>query len=571
MTSPQPTFRWISWVAVAIALHSSSAPAESILDTDFGIQNVASGSKFTEGPAVDGQGNLYFSDGPNDRILKRTSDGSQTVFIEPCGAANGLSFDWQGRLLMCQSARPGGARALARREQDGSLTTLAATYKNEKFIAPNDLCVDRLGRVYFTDPFYDGDKSQPCSGVYRWDPSGEITLVVDNLLKPNGIVITPDDQTIYVSDRGTQKLHRYSVSPAGQLTWQNVVYDFSPDRGIDGMALDTKGNIYGAAGKDATTGLFVISPEGKLLGHQPLEEFATNVAFGGADRRDLFVTASTSVYQLRARHPGAKYGPPIKSGPFDFKPNLAYKQDGSEYERQRAKLDLYLPREKKGFATVLWFHGGSLKTGDKQGNISKTVGFRLAGEGIAVASANYRLFPQGKYPSYIDDATAALAWLHSNIEEHGGDPDQLFISGHSAGGYLAAMVALDESYLQKHGLDLTVLAGSIPVSGQIDSHWTVREERGIPRSVRVIDESAPLFHVRSDAPPMLTFCGTNDLAGRADRNQVFADELRRAGHKDMTYKIIEGRNHGTIISRAGEGDDEVAAAMISFIRAQASD
>ena len=128
------------------------------------------------------------------------------------------------------------------------------------------------------------------------------------------------------------------------------------------------------------------------------------------------------------------------------------------------------------------------------------------------------------------------------------------------------MVSLDEKYLKSHGLNLAILAGSIPVSGQIDSHWTVREERGIDRSVRVIDESAPLFHVHADAPPMLTFCGSNDLAGRADRNQVFADALREVGHHDITYKIIEDRNHGTIISRAGEAEDEVAGAMIEFIK-----
>ena len=539
---------------------------DEVLDADFGVKKIVTDCQFTEGPVVDADGNLFFSDGPNDRIMKRNVAGDVSVFLKYCGAANGMLLDWQGRLLMCQSSRPGGARALARREPNGSITTLTETFDGNRYIAPNDLCIDRLGRIYFTDPYYDGDKSQPTSGVYRRDPSGEVTLLVTDLLKPNGIVITPDDSTIYISDRGTQKLHRYTVSPAGDLETEGVVYDFSPDRGIDGMALDNKGNIYGAAGQGETTGLFVVSPKGELLVHKPLPEFATNVTFGGSDRRDLFVTASTSVYHLRTQNAGATYGPPTKSGPFDFKPDIAYKTEGTSYELERAKLDLYLPQGKQDFPTMLWFHGGSLKTGDKQGNISKTVGQRLAGEGIAVASANYRLFPKGKYPMYIEDSAAALAWLHEHIAEYGGDPDNLFISGHSAGGYLAAMVSLDEQYLKAYDLSLADLAGSIPGSGQIDSHWTVREERGVPRSVRVIDESAPLFHIRADAPPMLTFCGSNDLKGRADRNQVFADALKREGHADMTYKIIKGRNHGTIISRAGAADDEVARDMIEFIK-----
>src|SRR5690606_34880156 len=168
-------------------------------------------------------------------------------------------------------------------------------------------CVDARGRIYFTDPYYGGDieKSQPHSGVYRIDAPGQVTLVVSDLQRPNGIVITPDNRTLYISDRGTQKLHRYAVQKDGSLEPAGVVYDFSPDRGIDGMRLDVDGKIYGAAGQGATTGLFVLSPEGRLLLHRPMPEFSTNLAFGGADGRDLYLTASTSVYKLRTMRPGA--------------------------------------------------------------------------------------------------------------------------------------------------------------------------------------------------------------------------------------------------------------------------
>lgn len=293
-------------IFVFICVHASSAfCAEPILDESFGVKKVASGCKFTEGPAVAPDGALMFSDGPNDRIMRLAPDGKLTEFLKPCGAANGLLFDHEGRLLMCQSSREGGGRALARLE-DGEIKTLTSKHNGTRLIAPNDLCIDAHGRIYFTDPYYSGEKSQPKAGVYRFDPDGTQQLLVDDLLKPNGIVITPDSGTIYVSDRGTQKLHRYRVSKEGELAPDGIVYDFSPDRGIDGMWLDVEGNIYGAAGQGKTTGLFVVSPEGELLLHKPMPEFSTNVTFGGEDMRDLFLTATTSVYKMRTRIPGMR-------------------------------------------------------------------------------------------------------------------------------------------------------------------------------------------------------------------------------------------------------------------------
>ncbi len=134
----------------------------------------------------------------------------------------------------------------------------------------------------------------------------ELGIFRQLMRKPNGIVITTDNATLYVSDRGTQKLHRYRVVPDGGLEPDGILYDFSPDRGVDGMRLDEQGNVWAAAGKDKTTGLFVVSPQGKLLLHKPMPEFSTNLAFGGADRRDLYFTASTSVYRLRTMIAGAK-------------------------------------------------------------------------------------------------------------------------------------------------------------------------------------------------------------------------------------------------------------------------
>ncbi len=299
--------------ALAAWMSVEWASAEDILDSallviDERVEKVAEGCKFTEGPAIDAAGNLFFSDNPNDRIMRLSADGKLTVFRSPCGRANGLLFDGRGRLMMCQSSGPGGGRRVTRLEKDGSETLLAETYKANRFISPNDLCIDLRGRVYFTDPYYGppAEKSQPTSGVYRIDAPGKVVLVVSNLKKPNGIVITPDNRLVYISDRGTQKLHRYKVAPDGGLVPDGVVYCFAPDRGIDGMWLDVKGNIYGAAGKAKTTGLFVISPEGKLLLHKPMPEFATTVTFGGDNMRDLYLTAGTSVYKMRTLNPGVR-------------------------------------------------------------------------------------------------------------------------------------------------------------------------------------------------------------------------------------------------------------------------
>ncbi|MEM7011759.1 MAG: SMP-30/gluconolactonase/LRE family protein [Verrucomicrobiota bacterium] len=174
------------------------APSAAILDESFGVQKVAEGCEFTEGPTIGPDGALVFSDSPNNRVMRLSPDGQLTEWIQPSGAANGLLFDHEGRLLMCQSSREGGGRALARRNVDGTIETLTSHYNDKRYIAPNDVCIDAKGRIYFTDPYYSGEKSQPTAGIYRYDPDGDVELLVTDLLKPNGIVITPDGKTIYV-------------------------------------------------------------------------------------------------------------------------------------------------------------------------------------------------------------------------------------------------------------------------------------------------------------------------------------------------------------------------------------
>ena len=297
------------WVTGTACSHSSY-----LLDTSPTLQ--FSGAKLTEGPVVDQLGNLYFSDQPNDMIRRMRPSGEVEVFLTPSGVTNGLAMDNQGRLLMAQSNegnypdQPQAAkRSVSRLEKDGSITLMARTYQGKAFIGPNDLCVDQQGRIFFTDPYYPEsgvEKSQPVSGVYRIDAPGQVLRVVDDLSKPNGILLNEEQGSVYISDRGTQKLHRYQLEADGSLMHQEVIYTFE-DRGIDGMAMDSQGLIYGAAGTGKTTGVYVVDPEKKkVVEFVRLPETAYNVCFGGPTNQILYVCAGGSVYSFKTRHPGLR-------------------------------------------------------------------------------------------------------------------------------------------------------------------------------------------------------------------------------------------------------------------------
>ena len=296
-----------SAITLVLALVAADA-ADEWLDADTPIAKVAADCKFTEGPAVDAEGNVFFSDGPNDRILRTTAAGEVSVFRQPCGRVNGMKFDQSGRLVVCQSSGTGGKRRVARLAADGAQTPLAERFDGKQLNAPNDLTIDRLGRIYFTDIAAPPEGQQPelPSGVYRIDEPGKFVRVIDDLQRPNGIVLSADNGLLYVSDRGTQKLHRYRVQTDGGLEPDGIVYDFSPDRGIDGLTLDAAGNIWAAAGLEKTTGLWVISPAGQRLLHHPMPEFSTNLCFAGSDLRDLYFTAGGSLYKLRTTKPGMR-------------------------------------------------------------------------------------------------------------------------------------------------------------------------------------------------------------------------------------------------------------------------
>src|SRR5262245_33169864 len=233
MNISDSTLRRLRAIGISMLIGTTfvvGAQAQSLLDESFGVKKVVDGCQFTEGPVVDASGDLYFSDGRNDRIMKLSTDGKVSEFRKPCGRANGLTIDHAGRLIICQSSGDGGGRRVTRIEKDGTETVLAATFEGKPFNAPNDVCVDKQGRIYFTDPNFGqpSEATQPVAGVYRIDAPGQVKLVIKDLQRPNGIVVTRDNQLLYVSDRGPQKLHRYRVRSDGEVQPDGIVYDFSP-------------------------------------------------------------------------------------------------------------------------------------------------------------------------------------------------------------------------------------------------------------------------------------------------------------------------------------------------------
>jgi len=241
--------------------------------------------------------------------------------------------------------------------------------------------------------------------------------------------------------------------------------------------------------------------------------------------------------------------------------DISYLEEGSKaspYQLERSRLDLYYPENKTDFATVVWFHGGGLTGG------SRHIPAGLKDQGIAVVAANYRLHPKVTCPAYLQDAAAAVAWTFRNIEKHGGDPAKIFVSGHSAGGYLTSMIGIDKRWLAEYDIDADRIAGLIPLSGHTITHMTVRKERGIPKTQPLVDAFAPLYHVRPDAPPILLITGDREMEmlGRYEENAYFMRMLRVVGHKDVTLHELQGHGHGMVAP--------AMSPMLRWLRARAS-
>jgi gluconolactonase len=312
-------FRLLFALLAVLAGGPPLAAAENpILPDGARLEKVWGEGSFTEGPAYGPDGRVYFSD-IGDRIMAYDpKTGRTAVYREPSGRANGLDFDPKGRLVAAEGANAGGRRRVTVTEPDGTVRVLADRWQGKRLNSPNDLTIDTQGRVYFTDPRYVGDEPREIAteSVYRIDPGGAVTQVIADVQKPNGIILSPDMRTLYLADsnpRGNQHLLAFPLKPDGTVGPKRLLHDFGKGRGIDGMCVDTRGQIYAAAGRvaDKDAGVYVFDPDGKQLALIPTPEDPTNCVFAGPDRKTLYVTAGKSLYRIPLKVEGfAVYWPP---------------------------------------------------------------------------------------------------------------------------------------------------------------------------------------------------------------------------------------------------------------------
>ncbi len=280
----------------------SAQEKKSIIAPGAKVEKLADGFRFTEGPAVDKKGNVYFTDQPNDRILKWAVDGKLSVFQENTGRANGLYFDKKGNLLSCSDED----NEIWSFNKNGEHTVLLSEFEGKKLNGPNDLWIRPDGGIYFTDPLYirdywkrSSEMQQEGQYVYFFSqPRNQVTKVSTDLEKPNGIIGTPDGNRLYVADIKANKTYVYEILPDGSLTNKKLFASL----GSDGMTIDKEGNVY-LTGKGVT----VFNSKGEQIEHIEVDaKWTANVCFGGKDMKTLFITASQYLYSLRMNVEGVK-------------------------------------------------------------------------------------------------------------------------------------------------------------------------------------------------------------------------------------------------------------------------
>ncbi|UCC96986.1 MAG: SMP-30/gluconolactonase/LRE family protein [Phycisphaerales bacterium] len=285
--------KWHSLMALVLvaAMAGWNATEASVVAEGAKVEKLAGDFRFTEGPAADAQGNVFFSDIPNNRIHKWSLDGKLSIFREDSGGANGLYFDAKGNLLACE----GGGRRLVSIDPKGKVTVLADKYLGKQFNSPNDLWIDPKGGVYFTDPRYGNRDGMEQDGehVYYLSPDRKrLIRVINDMVRPNGLIGTPDGKTLYVADNGDRKTFVYTINDDGRLSDKKLF----ASEGSDGVTLDNEGNIY------LTTGVVAVyNKDGQKIEEIQVPERPANVTFGGKDSQMLYITARTSFYSVAMR------------------------------------------------------------------------------------------------------------------------------------------------------------------------------------------------------------------------------------------------------------------------------
>jgi gluconolactonase len=277
------------------------------------VKKVHGGFVFTEGPAYDGK-HLYFTDIPNNRIMRTDLKGNLETFLEPSGKCNGLIIDGKGKLLACRMGNLEEPKiepaVLAIDLTTKQVTTMTERFEGARYNACNDLIIDKAGGIYFTDPRYNAPQPWPqkVEGVYYRSKSGKVQRLERELVAPNGIVLSPDESTLYVCPSMQKEVHAYTIQSPGVLTNKRVHFQIQQppakdSAGGDGMAIDVEGNLY----LTTDLGIQVVSPVGKLLGIIELPEHPANCAFGGPGMNTLFATCRTGLYSIAMPIAGHKF------------------------------------------------------------------------------------------------------------------------------------------------------------------------------------------------------------------------------------------------------------------------
>lgn len=290
--------RWIAGIGLGLMCLSAGAQ-ELVADT--GVHLISRQFSFTEGASVDKRGNVYFTDQPNNRIWEYDVEGKLSVFMDSAGRSNGMYFDGSGRLVTCADEQ----EQLWSIGPDKKVKVLLREVGGKRLNGPNDLWIDEHGGIYFTDPYYQRPYWTRTKGEMDGErvyylPAGsrEVTVAAADVVKPNGIVGTPDGRYLYVADIGGGKTYRYSIGQAGLLTNRELFVA----QGSDGMTLDAQGNVYLTG-----DGVTVYDSTGRKVAHIPVPEpWTANLCFGGPDKTTLFITASRGLYIIRMRVRGVE-------------------------------------------------------------------------------------------------------------------------------------------------------------------------------------------------------------------------------------------------------------------------
>lgn len=289
---------FLSWACQVHASNFNPVAQDSIVPKDARVEFLWGEGAFTEGPTLGPNGVIYFSDIGNRTLMFDPRTKQTAVFRNDSGKSNGLMMDSKGNLIACEGAN-GGRRRISVTSSNGKTRALADRWQGKRFNSPNDLAINQKGHIYFTDPRYAGGEPREIDfeGVFIVRPTGSVKVATRALQKPNGILVSLDGKKVYVADnnndpKGNHHLTVFDVEVNGTLTNKRVLHDFGPDRrGIDGMTLDAKGNIYATAGRDKNSGIYVFSPNGKHLAFIPTTQ-PTNCVFGGGrEKNTLYITA----------------------------------------------------------------------------------------------------------------------------------------------------------------------------------------------------------------------------------------------------------------------------------------